>query len=64
MHIVEARGFSGRIWLFWDDETKFSVLTTGDQFIHGVIDVGTGNEIFCYIGVWSSEHDFEEIFMV
>ena len=46
MHIVEARGFSGGIWLFWDDETKFSVLTTGDQFIHGVIDVGTGNEFF------------------
>lgn len=33
-HRVEATGFSGGIWLLWDDFWKVEVLVTTSQFIH------------------------------
>lgn len=33
-HRVEATGFSGGIWLLWDDFWKVDILSTTTQFIH------------------------------
>ncbi|XP_028804662.1 uncharacterized protein LOC114759619 [Neltuma alba] len=42
--LVEARGFSGGIWLFWDMNTDFVVLSSSDQFVHGKVRNGNGDE--------------------
>ncbi|XP_028790082.1 uncharacterized protein LOC114746054 [Neltuma alba] len=46
MYVVEARGFSGGIWLFWEDKIHFSVLSAGEQFVHGLVKDGSNEDWF------------------
>ncbi|KAL4377614.1 hypothetical protein GQ457_02G023990 [Hibiscus cannabinus] len=32
---VEARGFSGGIWILWKDSVKIDILAVSNQFVHG-----------------------------
>ncbi|CAN1331850.1 hypothetical protein LINPERPRIM_LOCUS35493 [Linum perenne] len=51
--IVEAEGFSGGIWLLWNDEiTTIRILTSSKQFIHTEIEWEAGNSVtatFVYV---------------
>jgi len=44
MHVVEVQGFSGGIWLFWDSTLNFSVISSGNQFIHSIVNKGKSDE--------------------
>lgn len=70
-NFVEAQGFSGGIWCFWESSINFTVLTSNSQFVHGVI-TGSDN-LASYVTIvygspnvqvrrslWNSLHNFSE----
>lgn len=53
--IVEAQGFKGGIWCFWDTTLDFEVLVTTTQLIHGVLH--SPSQPDCYVTVvYGSPH--------
>ncbi|KAI9078308.1 hypothetical protein K1719_039684 [Acacia pycnantha] len=46
LHVVEAQGFSGGLWVFWDDGFDFTVISTSTQLVHGVVNQGKQDEWF------------------
>ncbi|XP_028751289.1 uncharacterized protein LOC114711105 [Neltuma alba] len=45
--IVDAQGYSGGIWVLWNDDSwKFEILGTHDQFVHVCLDIRTQRTFF------------------
>lgn len=54
-HHVEAVGFSGGLWLLWDDvDFSLDILATGDQFIHARVVPARGEDLWFLTGVYGS----------
>ncbi|KAL4278534.1 hypothetical protein GQ457_03G023770 [Hibiscus cannabinus] len=51
---VECHGFSGGIWLMWDDSVDIVILKISNQFIHFKVTVATGNVSFLMTAVYAS----------
>ncbi|XP_028776836.1 uncharacterized protein LOC114733531 [Neltuma alba] len=41
---VDARGFSGGIWCFWEKDFRFRVVLKTDQVVHGIVNEGLADE--------------------
>lgn len=54
-HRVEAVGFSGGIWILWKSNTKFTVLSNNNQFIHGKVMVNN-EQPFLFTAVYGNPH--------
>ncbi|KAL4333466.1 hypothetical protein GQ457_07G012960 [Hibiscus cannabinus] len=51
---VEARGFSGGIWLLWRDTISVQVLAVSNQYIHALCSLGGGGGSFFGTFVYAS----------
>ncbi|XP_028802558.1 uncharacterized protein LOC114757640 [Neltuma alba] len=43
--VVEAQGYNGGIWCFWDATINFQVLARTEQALHGIFNAGSSNEV-------------------
>ncbi|XP_050216415.1 uncharacterized protein LOC126667478 [Mercurialis annua] len=53
-HRVEARGFSGGIWILWNSNVHVNVVLNHRQFIHSFITLGDKNETLWFTAVYGS----------
>ncbi|XP_039010567.1 uncharacterized protein LOC120139409 [Hibiscus syriacus] len=53
---VETRGFSGGIWLLWDDSLSVDIVATHPQFIHALVNGGFFRNSFFVTAVYGSPH--------
>ncbi|KAL4341260.1 hypothetical protein GQ457_08G016750 [Hibiscus cannabinus] len=51
---VEARGFSGGIWVLWNDSVKLDILAVSNQYIHGFCSLVGENSSFFFTCVYAS----------
>ncbi|KAK9046398.1 hypothetical protein V6N11_052286 [Hibiscus sabdariffa] len=51
---VECHGFSGGMWLMWDDSVDIVILKISNQFIHFKVTVVAGNMSFLMTAVYAS----------
>ncbi|KAL4367107.1 hypothetical protein GQ457_05G029110 [Hibiscus cannabinus] len=60
---VEAHGFSGGIWLLWQDSVSIQVLAVSNQFIHTLCSVHDGSGSFFGSFVYASPNSLRRQFL-
>lgn len=50
--VVPSQGFSGGLWLLWDDEVKVNVLKSTPHYIFAEVSLNDGNDPWGLAGIY------------